>query len=560
MKKLLAFMLMFAFAVVLVGCGGGKKGPTSIDVKAQGNKTTITVGEEVQLTATVLPAGVDQGVTWSSVLPNIASVDANGKVKGVSQGTTIIRATSTANTEVTGQISIKVTADGEEDYPDLGGLKIVIAQSESAISEIDPFHEDYSQNNKEAKQRAWEWVGEKFNCTFEVVAYKPEHAWGPPRWDYLLQQAASNVSEYDIIVIPDDRIGMLVEGNALIDVSTWYAAYGNDYMDPTYKQSGTYKGGLYSMTEGTAGIYNVLYYNIGFVNRLGIPEPAEIFNDGDWTYTRFKEYILDAQGRLGDNQYVLTGNPSYYWIGMLNAGGVAGAEPSTLKLNIDHPYAVQAAELLREVFDEGAFDPNFMVEQYMTAWNEQRAIFAAGDLWFINNATRWPENLWGTPESTQYGYVPWPRPDDISKEQQGVAAGGTATYAMPIGRESFYAQYGPECTSENVYRAFITTFFKTDEFYKEMNEQDEDALKRAFAERWTESEESQKALMYMADRFKVTGFFDPMSLPTNAIQNMWSGSFAVAMRQYVQGDIATYQEVVAENKTALQDALTKAYS
>lgn len=555
MKKLLAFLLMFAFAVVLVGCQS--KGPESVEITAAGNKTTLAVGETVQLTATVKPAKVDQSVTWRSAIDSIASVDENGLVTAVSAGTTLIYATSTADEEVEGRISITVQAEAV-DYPDLGGLEIVIAQSDTAIYEIDPFHEDYNQTNKEAKQQAWNFVKENFNCEIKVVAYPQEYAWGPPRWDYLIAQAARNVSDYDIIVIPDDRIGMLVEGNVLIDVSNWYAAYGNDYMDPVYLQSGSYKGGLYSMTEGTAGIYNVLYYNIGMVEKLGIKEPAQIFNEGNWTYSEFKKYVLDVQGRLGDSEYALTGNPAYYWIGMLNAGGVAAAEPATLKLNIDHPYAVEAAEILREVFDDGAFDPNFMVEQYMTAWNDQRALFAAGDLWFVNNATRWPEDLWGTPEETKYGYVPWPRPDDISKEQQGVAAGGTATYAMPIGRD--YSAYGPECTSENVYLAFVTTFHKTKEFLEQMPSEDEEAQRLAFAQRYTESDESVEALLYMSDRFKVTGFFDPMSLPTNAITNMWSGDFPRAMRQYVQGDIETYQEVVATHRQYLQENLTSAYS
>ena len=560
MKKLLATMLMFVFAVVLVACGGGNE-PVSIQI-TPGGPIVLDVGDTVQLTAKVLPEGADQSVTWSSVNDSVASVSDTGLVTGVSHNNTIIRATSTVDDEVFSQVTVRVQADADaESRPDLGGMTITIAQSDTAIYEIDPFHDDYVLNDKEARQAAFEWVMDAYNVEIEIVAYPQEYVWGPPRWEYLINQAASNISDYDFIIIPDDRVGMLVEGNVLIDISQWYAAYGDGYMDPVYRQSGSYKGGLYSITEGTAGIYNVLYYNINLVESLGLEEPAAIFNRNEWTYSEFLAYAEEAQTVLGAGQYALTGNPAYYWIGMLNAGGIAAAEPATLTLNIDHEYAVAAAETIKSIYTAGAFDPGFNVDQHTVSWNEGNSLFTSGDLWFVNNDTRWPADLWGEGDLTRYGYVPWPRPDEIAnKDDQGIAAGGTATYAMPIGRDSYYAQFGEEATSENVYRALIDIFHKTEEFLEAMPTQDEDALRLASAQRFTSSDASIDAYLYMVDRFEHTGFFDPMSLPTNAITNMWAGGFPVDMRLYVRDDIESYGEIVETHRNTLQEALTNAYA
>ena len=61
--------------------------------------TTLTVGAEETLTATVAPEGAtDKNVTWSSSNTDVATVDANGKVTAVGAGKANITATATNGT------------------------------------------------------------------------------------------------------------------------------------------------------------------------------------------------------------------------------------------------------------------------------------------------------------------------------------------------------------------------------------------------------------------------------------------------------------------------------
>ena len=94
--------------------GGSMDGVTSIEVYGYAtpvavtgvslnkNSTTLTVGGTETLTATVSPDGaMDKTVTWSSDNTSVATVDANGLVTAVAEGTATITVTATNGTEDT---------------------------------------------------------------------------------------------------------------------------------------------------------------------------------------------------------------------------------------------------------------------------------------------------------------------------------------------------------------------------------------------------------------------------------------------------------------------------
>ena len=94
--------------------GGIMDGVTSIEVYGYAtpvavtgvslnkNSTTLTVGGTETLTATVSPDGAtDKTVTWSSDNTSVATVDANGLVTAVAEGTATITVTATNGTDDT---------------------------------------------------------------------------------------------------------------------------------------------------------------------------------------------------------------------------------------------------------------------------------------------------------------------------------------------------------------------------------------------------------------------------------------------------------------------------
>ena len=81
-----------------LGEGGSVTPPDPVSVTGVSlnkNATTIAIGANETLTATITPANADnQAVTWSSNNTAVASVDQNGKVTGVSAGTATITVTT----------------------------------------------------------------------------------------------------------------------------------------------------------------------------------------------------------------------------------------------------------------------------------------------------------------------------------------------------------------------------------------------------------------------------------------------------------------------------------
>lgn len=89
---------------------------TVTGVEVDPEETSIPVGEQAQLTANVLPENAtNKDVSWSSDDPDVASVDANGLVTGVSVGTAQITAT-TDDQGKTAYCSVVVTAGPSYDY------------------------------------------------------------------------------------------------------------------------------------------------------------------------------------------------------------------------------------------------------------------------------------------------------------------------------------------------------------------------------------------------------------------------------------------------------------
>ena len=71
---------------------------------------SVAVAATAQLTATVLPAGASQAVTWSSSSPAVATVSASGLVTGVTAGSATMTATSVADGTKSGTRNVTVTA------------------------------------------------------------------------------------------------------------------------------------------------------------------------------------------------------------------------------------------------------------------------------------------------------------------------------------------------------------------------------------------------------------------------------------------------------------------
>ena len=110
-------------------------GDASITINSTSN--TLGVGATSSLTYTVNPSSASVGtVTWTSSDPSVVSVDSNGTITGIKEGTAVITASTSSG--VTGSITIQVGAAITDITLSSSYINLVVGQSETIIPTIVP--------------------------------------------------------------------------------------------------------------------------------------------------------------------------------------------------------------------------------------------------------------------------------------------------------------------------------------------------------------------------------------------------------------------------------------
>lgn len=114
------------------------------DITLNEANADMTVGQTLQLAAIITPDNAtNKNVIWSSGNEAIATVDANGLVTGISEGTVIITATSENGLEASCEITVSQTTVGIEDvnegvsiYVDALSANVVINTDKAGLASI----------------------------------------------------------------------------------------------------------------------------------------------------------------------------------------------------------------------------------------------------------------------------------------------------------------------------------------------------------------------------------------------------------------------------------------
>ncbi len=501
--------------------------PTSIVVTGDNE---CFVGYTIQLVAQVFPAGVSQKVTWQSSNEEVATVDETGKLTALKEGTVRIKAFSAVDSSVSSTyFKVQITKEPEpEPIPNLGGYEIVIMNADSALDEIDPFLEGYMLPDKEFKQKAWKEVEEEFNCKIKVLAYPSTAPWGPQRVNWINDNAMANTSQLDFAVVSPAWLYQFVQANSVTDTTDFFKKYGKKQIESAQRDAGSYQNKLYIVSTGLSQTktypYKGLFYNYGMIKELGLESPAKLFNEGKWSYEEFVDYCLKAQAVMPEGKYVMSGGPSIVWAGMVNAAGIKLADKSTLTLNLTHTYSLEAVQALTQIVSGGAWAIDEIgYDQDNAPFQRGDAIFQPGDYWFVRSANRFPANLWG--ENTQYGYVPFPYPKTVGKENTMVNDLGGSIMIMVAGRNR-----PAGVTSEGVFYAVQTMYINTIKYQETDPGFDPAAIKYESTKTRIDDPESVEATTYFNASMTL---YDPLF--EESFQYEWTGETTNAVINSVKG-------------------------
>ena len=293
-----------------------------------------------------------------------------------------------------------------------------------------------------------------------------------------------------------------------------------------------------------------------------------MFLDEEWNVSNFISYCKKCQDALNSifgadaGYHCLSGWPTYYFVGMVDRNGEGVADVAKKQVHILNEDCTNAANALRDIFEYGAFDEKFSVDQGVVSWTNGKSMFNTGDLWFIGaNQGRWDSNMWGDGDATRYGYVPFPAPDGMEKNDS-IYTGITseACWVMAAGRDNYYKGYGDECTSENIYYAIATYWLRAKQNYRTSDSYDEELAFTNAASAKFGTEASIKAFVKVSMNLKTDAFYDPMTSNSNTVCYTSGSEFDINLRKFVLGTgAATWAEAVGALQDTLNESITKAF-
>jgi len=605
LRKLFIIIFITVLMFSLAACGGDSKGddtkvaadplvPTAISLKVKTAK--VQINKELKMTYTITPATAQgNAVTVTVDKTDLATAAVQGTntvviTAGSKEGNVKVTISTTNGIKATKTIKIQV--DEVKSYPDLSGYNIKIAQAESALGDYDvkltqetkDKYGYYGAADREYKNQAWDEMEDNYNCTMSVVAYPSDAPWGPSRWQYILTQAQNDSPEYDFYVTPNSQIPGYVAGNAIIDLTDWYAEYGKNCMTEMSITGGTYKQRLYTINPSEMNVYNILGYNIGLLEQIQnydstIKEPAQMYLDGEWNYDTFKSYCQKVQtalnslyGESGDSYYCLSGYGTYYWLGLVNAAGIKILDVTQLKVNLTGVTETLAATTLQEIYSLGCTDPAFQVDEGVASWNQGHALFNTGDYWFVNNASRWSKTLWG--DDTRYGYVPFPTSPEMEEGQSFVGTTAESCLVMAAGRDWAYKGFGEECTAENIYAAYLDYINTAKAYYTGSENYNYVEQLTATATNKFGSEASVQAYLRVmlgvqqqdgsyVGGIDEYGFFDPYTSNANPVVGNYgaAGTLAGDINGFIKGGEASAQwvDAIGSYQSSVEKAIVDAF-
>jgi len=600
LRKLISFLFLVILAFVLVACGGNKdKGddpvkadplvPTAISLKVKTAK--VQINKTLKLTYTISPATAQGNAVTVSVNSDKASAVVEGTntiilTAGSVEGS--VKLTVTCTNGISASKTIKIQVEEVKSYPDLSGYTIKIANAEHALGEYDvrltkdtaDKYGYYEEADREYKIQAIEEIEDNYNCTIAFVAYPSDAPWGPSRWNYILNQAQAEASDYDLYIIESKQIPGFVAGNAILDMTDWYAEYGRNIMSEMCVTSSSYKGRIYAFAPRDIKLYNIMGYNVNLYENLAkqdpsLKEPAQMYLDGNWTYTDFYNYCVQAQtalnslyGESGETYYAVSGYGCYYWRGMVNAAGVKVLDNTQLKVSITGTTEAAAGQTLHDIYAAGAMDPAFQGDSVST-WAAGHSLFCTAQFWFVNNSGRWTKTLWGTEDETRYGFVPFPTSDD--SDTNYVATAGDGFFVMPTGRDWAYKGFGDECTAENIYAAFVDYYATGKQYYQNSEDYSYVTEQTSKGASLFGSEASVKAYVQLmcgvqqpdgsyVGGLAENGFYDPFVADIVLSSSGSSGSFAGSVNEFIKGTgAAQWVDAVGTYVTTTEQALVELF-
>lgn len=187
-----------------------------------------------------------------------------------------------------------------------------------------------------------------------------------------------------------------------------------DLQDPKYinwmKNGGSYDGKQYGMTDGAPSPYG-FYYNKTLVQKLGLEDPYELQQKGEWTWDKFRDFAKKAtKDTNGDGKTDIYGVAGAYGKHVFlteqliytNNGSVDKDADGNIKFSLDSENSVAALQLVSDMYNKDKSIMQPIPDDASKEFIAGKGVMYGGFSWELNGLL---ENM----KNQEIGYVFFPK-------------------------------------------------------------------------------------------------------------------------------------------------------
>ena len=288
------------------------------------------------------------------------------------------------------------------------------------VSEYDPFDAAFSGEKQALKQAHQKLVEDAYNVKIVYSAWDNEAPWGPERVKFIRQSFTdSSFQKKNVyaIGITSQWVPTLVKANCLAELYN-YGTEEGIFKDYNYEQNSTISEALavqrkvYGYDPGVARPDTFIYYNQTKVASIGMEDPAELWFKGEWTWSKFDQWVKDAQNKLGADEYALDLGYAEFIIGSAPAQGTQLVNASRGTLNFTKEAVTKIVDKMKGYYKDKIWDKAHGVQDVSTNFKAGKTLLHSGSLWFLKESTRFTPAEEDGGIQFKIGMVPYPLADD----------------------------------------------------------------------------------------------------------------------------------------------------
>lgn len=304
--------------------------------------------------------------------------------------------------------AIPALAEGEDRWGqiDMGGATITIAYNWDYI----PQTTDYVYNPETdgpgvlEDLEAMKYVEAKYNCRIERINLD----WNQ-RVSAITNSVMNNDPIADLVLLDLGQILPLTAQELLLPLNDFVPETADIFTDKQILVSGgqimNKDYAINSAGAKTSGY--VLGVNLDLVDELGLENPIELYENGEWTWDKMKEICISAtKDTNGDGQndtWGLSGAPYEIAFQLIAANDGFMASAADRKQGLDDPRTMEALNFFDTLYN--VEKTAYIAGNNIDDWNGNRLAFAEGtSVLFL--AQDW---LLGNTPSFNFGIVPFPQ-------------------------------------------------------------------------------------------------------------------------------------------------------